>query len=598
VSEGIGRAWRGRFFRRIFARVGFLVVIGMLVVSLLTWEILQSWLREYINQQLSNQARLAQVAITRCWPDPTAEQLQSACESVREATGLRTTVIDPFGVVLADSDAPASAMENHAGRAEVAAALSGKMGTDRRLSATVQHPFVYVAAPMQFEGRLAAVVRVAAPAEDIERREAALVQWIGIAVGVALPLTLLIAWFLSKRLAGPVQQVSAWAQRLATGDLDARLDLSGGDEVGQVAGALERMRINLVARIREVQQRRQDLEITLAHLEEGVIAVDASGIVLMENEAARRLLGNESTSCPDRLGKGLENTFLRKTWEDARRNAARELRREITLEHGGRKRTLNVTITRVPESRTSIAWLLCLQDITALARSAAMKAEFVANASHELRTPVASIRAAAETLRADGLEAEQRMRFMSVIERNIERLQNLTEDLIHLNRVESASPELNITTFRIEEILASLRSSFAEPVRQKRASLSFASEVDEMTTDPRWLELVLKNLIDNSVKFISEGGRVEVRCWQEDGNTAFVVEDDGCGIPPADLERVFERFYQVDRSRSLSSGGTGLGLAIVKHAVHALGGEVSIQSEVGRGTTVKLRLPSPVPCAH
>lgn len=590
--------WQGRFFTRVFTRLGLLIALGMLVVGGFTWQIMQHWLREYVVEQLRNQAHLALLSVERNWTTYQPRQLQEQCRQVREQTGLRMTIIAPDGRVLADSNADPSEMENHAGRPEVVSALQGEVGLHERVSASVRQPFFYVAMPLLQAGELVAVVRVATPAEDIQRRERAIRQLIGTGLAVALPLALLLAWLLSRALAAPIQRVSTWAQQLATGDLVTRLEIRGDDEIKQMADSLDRMRSNLAARIREAQQQRQDLEITVSNLEEGVIAVNRDGIVLLANAAARRLLGLRYSPAGGPLAEQLTHRGLRRFWEDALGAGTSESRRELTIESDGGTRTLDVSILHVTQIETPIAWLVCLRDITAIARSVAMKTDFVANASHELRTPVASIRAAVETLRETGLDEPTRRRFLSIIDRNVDRLQNLTEDLMHLNKVESVAVELVESTFDPAEVFAALRTMFEDALRQKQAELTYVSDVDLIHTDQRWLELVLKNLLDNAVKFIGPGGRIHLRCAAVGEKVAFEVQDNGCGIPPEDMDRVFERFYQVDKSRAMNVGGTGLGLAIVKHAVSAMRGEVSISSTVGVGTVVRFMIPALAPATR
>jgi len=582
--------WQGRFFKRVFSRLGALLCVGMLLVCAVTWQIMHRWLAGYTQDQIINQAHLTKLVIERQWPLD-GEALQRECDLMHELTLLRLTVMSPDGRVIADSNANPTEMENHSKRPEVVAALAGRIGQDLRKSSSVGEDFVYIAMPLVHEGRLAAVVRAAAPAADLKRREEALVKWITIGLAIAIPLALLGAWVLSKALARPVQRVSVLARRLSTGDLQDRVEVGGDDEIWQVAESLETMRENLLARVREVQQQRMDLEVTVSHLEEGIITVDRAGLVLTANDAARRLLAVDSPLLGRLLSEQISNEALRDMWTEALAAGRPELRRELKRSKVPGAAQLSVTIIRVTEPSTPIAWLICIRDITALARSAAMKTDFVANASHELRTPVASIRAAVETLNADGLDREMTRRFMSVIARNVERLQNLTEDLMDLNRVESESPDLSVRRFRPDEVFASIRSVFAEALRQKSVRLEFSNEVEELETDPRWLELVLKNLVDNAVKFVGIGGRIEIRCRHEGDMARLDVEDNGCGIPKADLERVFERFYQVDKSRRVGIGGTGLGLAIVKHAVLGMGGEVSIASEEGRFTRVSFTVP-------
>jgi two-component system phosphate regulon sensor histidine kinase PhoR len=597
VREFYPDYWHGRFFRRLYSRIGLLVAAGMVAVCLLTWQIAQQVWLVYADEQLRNSAALAEMAIRAAWPARSPETLAGCCRQMRERSGLRLTVIDPSGNVLGESDALPARMENHAGRPEVQAALQGRIGTDRRNSASVGRPYIYVAVPMWIEGRLEGVVRVAAPVEDFARREASLVKWVAAGLGVALPLALLTALAVARTLAGPVQRVGRWAQRLATGDLETRLELAREDEVGQVAASLERMRASLAERIREGHRQRQELEVLLAHLEEGIIAVNDQGVVLTTNAAARALLGAEGRLVGWPLAVGLARGPLSALWSEAVASGGAELRRQVSLDGPGSPRTVDVTITRVREADSAISWLLAVRDITELARSSAMKADFVANASHELRTPVASIQAALETLQTDGLDAATRERFMAIIARSVGRLSHLTEDLMQLNRVESMTPEPEAAPVEAELVVHSLFSLHGEALRQKGAAAVYEGPPVTLFTDRRWLELILRNLIDNAVKFIGPGGRIRVRCRQEDDRTYFDVEDNGCGIPRADLDRVFERFYQVDKSRSVSTGGTGLGLAIVKHAVQRLRGGVTLQSEVGTGTKVTFWLPSRAPDA-
>ncbi len=586
--------WRGRFFKRVFTRLALLLSLGILLVCILTWQLMQQWLREYVNDNLRRHAQVARLVISRDWPYPATDPLQRVCSEVRERTGIRLTVIAPDGGVLGDSDAIPAEMENHATRPEVVEALAGRVGRHRRTSASVGRPFVYVAIPMSRDNQIAAIVRVAAPAKDIADREAAVAQWIGVGLAVALPLSLILAWFLARDLANPIHRLGAGARRLATGDLTTQVEVFGNDEIAQIAESLERMRSSLASRIRDAQRKRQDLEVVLRNVEEGVIAVDADGTVLMVNAAARKLLGITTSPVGGPLRAQLGRRSLGPLWDDAVAADAAELQREIVMPGPAGEHTVDAMAVRVDDPDTPIRWLLCLRDITAVAHSAAMKADFVANASHELRTPVASIRAAVDTLLSDDLEHATRQRFVSVIDRHVGRLQDLTDDLMNLNRVESPNYRLAASSFSPAEVFELMKSSFAAALLKKQATLEYECSIGQVTADRRSFDIILKNLVDNAVKFIAPGGRVELACRSNGDTIWFDVRDNGCGIPPEDIERVFERFYRVDKSRGGTEGGTGLGLAIVKHAVSAMGGDVRISSQLGEGTKVSFSIPSSI----
>jgi two-component system phosphate regulon sensor histidine kinase PhoR len=582
---------KGSFFKRVFTRLGLMLCIGMLLVAAFAWQIMQHWLSDYTVEQLRNSAHLATRVMARSWPE-SAAALQENCSLIKNDTGLRTTVILPDGEVIADSDAQAKSMANHSDRPEVIEALQGRTGVNRRLSASVGHSFVYVAVPLIVDGATVAIVRVAAPSEDLARRERAIWQLIAAGLCVALPLALIIAWFMSRGLAAPIQRVGAWANRLGRGDLSMRLEVQGDDEIRQVAAALDRMRRSLSDRIQEAHQQRRDLAITIGTLEEGVIAVNQDGIVLLVNPAATRILGIAHSLVGGPIVEQIPDRGLRRLWEETTSSGSNEVRREIILTSNGAARTVDALIIHVVDTETPIAWLMCLRDITAIAKSVAMKSDFVANASHELRTPVAAIRAAVDTLREPGIDADARSRFMAMIDRNLNRLQALTDDLMNLSKVESVDIELTYSTFDLEEVYAAMRATFGEVLNAKHATISMTSDVGPIHTDQRWLELILKNLVDNAVKFIPDGGSIKLSCRREDKFAVFEVEDNGCGIDMEDLDRVFERFYQVDKSRSMNQGGTGLGLAIVKHAVNAMHGKVAIRSKVGEGTVVSFQIPA------
>lgn len=422
--------------------------------------------------------------------------------------------------------------------------------------------------------------------------EAALGRWIGVALAVAVPLSLVLAWFLARAVARPIDRVGRWAGRLAAGDMSTELDIARNDEIGLVAEALERMRSRLVEQIGEARQQRRDLEATLANLEEGVIAVDRGGIVITANAAAGRMLNLPTSLVGGPLREQLGQRALGRLWDEAVAADERETRRDLVVTGPDGDRTINAAVIRVVAGDSPIAWLLCLRDITAVARSAAMRADFVAAASHELRTPVASIRAATETLQADDVASDSRRRFLDIIDRGAQRLEDLTEDLLQLNRLESPAHEPVASSIDLDELLSALRVTFADALAAKNATFDLDASVRRITTDRRSLELVLENLVDNAVKFIDDGGRIELACRPDGDRVRFDVRDDGCGIPAVDLDRVFERFYQVDKSRSRAAGGTGLGLAIVKHAVTAMGGRVTIAGEIGSGTTVTFWIPA------
>ncbi len=270
--------------------------------------------------------------------------------------------------------------------------------------------------------------------------------------------------------------------------------------------------------------------------------------------------------------------------------------RQIEIIDSGARRFLAVQAVAIPRASTAaIGGLIVAGDVTAIARAAAMKAEFVANASHELRTPLATIRAAVDSLvAADPQDGQTREKVLAMLDRHVQRLQDLTNDLLDLHNTERPKDRL-----RLEEVTSSslanwANSLFQERAREKGLTLEVSAPTEfSFPTDRKLVELVLQNLLDNAIKFTPAGGSIRCLMSRENDRTVLSVSDTGCGIRMEDQPRVFERFFQADTSRKGDSRvrGTGLGLAIVRHAVERLGAKIDLQSELGRGTTVIVRLP-------
>jgi two-component system phosphate regulon sensor histidine kinase PhoR len=238
-----------------------------------------------------------------------------------------------------------------------------------------------------------------------------------------------------------------------------------------------------------------------------------------------------------------------------------------------------------------------LHDVSELAHVETMRREFVANASHELRTPLAAIRGFAETLLGDpALPDEQRQNYLEVIDRHARRLGTLVDDLLELSRIESGQAPLDLQPVDVAAIASGLLRDVETRLAERRLEAdSQLSGPGEAWADPRAVWQILSNLLDNAIKYTEPGGRIRIRIVGDSRTVRVAVSDSGTGIPERDLARIFERFYRVDRARSRALGGTGLGLSIVKHLVQSQGGEITVESELGRGSTFRFNLPRAKP---
>lgn len=510
---------------------------------------------------------------------------------------IRLTLIDGNGKVLFDSDATANLMDNHNDRPEVVAARQRGEGDVARRSATLDEWSVYVARLMDPAKPNGAVVRVSQwrhPAPGLATSLAAVAGAAavsGLGAGLALWLMLRNQWVV------PLRRLRDSARLMAAGDWERRVPPAGAEEVRALAGELNELADTARRQSTELVSHRANVRSLADTLPDSVVVTDAGDRITLLNTSAAELFGVETDRA---LGQHLANVIgdqtLLQLIESLRFPATPDATpppsREVRIVREGQHRTYQAHVQRTAGGGA----LLVLRDVSTLSGTVQMKADFVANASHELRTPIAAIKIAFETLRDVYQEdTGQAERCLKIIDGHMNRLEEMLRDLLDLSRVESAEMKPHFRELISTELFATLRAALGPFARQKLVELVFDDdEPVPFVGDERLLNLVLKNLIENSIKFTPPGGSVTVRVVrkEEAGDVAITVSDTGVGIPPEHQDRVFERFYQVDPARSGSAGrGTGLGLAIVKHAVHAMGGTVQLRSSPGRGTVVTFTVP-------
>jgi two-component system phosphate regulon sensor histidine kinase PhoR len=504
------------------------------------------------------------------------------------------TLIRADGRLLGDSElgaAELAAAANHGDRPEVREALARGHGGATRYSSTLRERMMYVAAAFLRGDRVAGVARVALPLTQVDETVGRL-RWL---VFVAGALALLAAIVLSSVAAGwtarGVRFVTETARRMAGGNLGLRTRASGTDEIGELGRALDGLAESLSRSLDELRDERDLLGGILQGMREGVLLLDPDGRILVVNAALREMLLLDADVVRRPLLEAVRHAGLRDAIERARR-ADEPTAGEIETT-GLKPRRLLVRAARLGDRQRGL--LVVFVDVTDLRRLETIRKDFVANVSHELRTPVASIRSAAETLR-DGAAADPQAaaRFHEIIERNAERLHRLIDDLLDLSRIESREFRLSLEALDVPEVARHVLSLFRERAEGRRIRLEsdFPAGLPPARADRRALEQVLANLIDNAIKYCPEGAAVAVRGETESGQVRLLVVDDGPGIEPQHLPRLFERFYRVDTGRSRELGGTGLGLSIVKHLVEAMHGAVSVESTPGKGSTFTFTLPA------
>jgi two-component system phosphate regulon sensor histidine kinase PhoR len=602
----------GRLVRLVRSRIAIkltLTLVGFVGVALIVAGVyldraLETFAVEALEARLATAARLAQDDIAALLREGAgALELQQRAVRDARATGARVTIIAPDGTVRADSDvevADLGRVENHAQRPEVRAALAGSQGRDLRTSATVSRPLLYVAVPVEDGGRVLAVLRLALPLEVVTGSHRRLDRVMRIGGLVALAAAFGIGLFVARRVTRPVVEMQASARRMSEGELGLRAPAGSLDEIGALGRALNVMMARLQQQIEDLRQERAKATAILDGMVEGVIAVDAHEAVVLMNGRARAMLGARPGAVEGKpFQEVVRNAELHEIFRKAQAaGAAGGLRRELGLTRPA-ARTLEVNALPLRLGGEPAGVLMVLHDVTELRRLEQVRTEFVANVSHELRTPLTAIQGYLETLLGGGLEEpEQARKFLDIAFRHTERLGRLLGDLTDLSNIELGKVTLQTEVVRLDDVLDSVLAIIRRRADSGGVALrtDLPADLPAVRADHDRLAQILINLVDNAVKYTPRDGTVIIGARPlEGGRVEVVVADTGVGIPRADLPRITERFYRVDKARSRELGGTGLGLAIVKHLVLAHGGELRIESEEGRGTTVRFTLPAETP---
>jgi len=557
----------------------FLLVIGATAITLqlTVHRVWERTLREQIERNLKEKtlmfANRVETDRQHSLADITSQEGQAA-----EA---RATVIDPTGKVLADSEADPSTMENHAHRPEFVAALAGKIGVDERNSRTVSVPFVYVAAPVS-----GGAVRLAYPLPEIEITDRPLRKALFWGSFSAFIFAVLVAAAASQYVGRRLQRIVTFAERVAGGDLTARIASTSTDEIGQVAAALDKTARRVEESYARVQTSQRELETLLNSMQDAVIAVDADERVQWANRGMNRLLLHAPRLNAPLIDSVRDPDFLAAVQEAARDQVVRSARSN-TIASG---RTFDVTAAPMPGGGA----VAVLRDLTETERMEKSRRDFIANVSHELRTPLTSIQGYTETLLDSPLENNNVREFLEIIRKNSARMSRLTEDLLTLARVESGEQRFGIQRVSAEELLRDALESFREVARSYGVELAIENSVPAgyVNADREAIHQVFSNLIENALKYAASGKKVILGARATESGVEFYVRDFGPGISSEHLPRLFERFYRVDKARSRESGGTGLGLAIAKHIVLAHEGTIRAESELHHGSTFLFTLPA------
>lgn len=518
-------------------------------------------------------------------------------EHIAKLTNSRITFITKDGKVIGDSEKNPLEMDNHSTREEEVLAAKEGIGRAIRYSDTLNREMLYVAGAVVsdqgFDGYIRLSMALNAVTEGLNR------AWMIMAGGLVL--LFIAATFVSYKVASgmtsPLEQITRVARRITDLDYDARVPMNRRDEIGQLATAINAMADSLQAQLKTIRDNEDLLQSVLDNMTGGIVMINAEGEIALLNRAAEQLLDVKNSEMAGHSFKELKHHYelSRLIEEGVSRNEAVHEERSI---YNPTERIVRLDGVPMMQDGSNRGMLFLLQEVTEIRRLEKMRSEFVANVSHELKTPVAAVKGFAETLLGGGVKDEKTARsFLQIIYDENERLNRLIGDILELSKIESKRAQLECSPVHLIEFFDSLLETLSKVAEKKNISLNAAvPEELFMEGDEDKLRQIFINLISNAINYTQDGGSVNVNVvngQKADGTetVVFTVRDTGMGIPRKDLPRIFERFYRVDKARSRSSGGTGLGLSIVKHLVELHHGSISVESDLGIGSSFILELP-------
>ena len=575
----------------------YLAIIIIALITLIFYASI-SIKRFYLKQtQTDLQARafLIQEQIFELLEPLNEKAIDRFCKKTGQLASTRITVILPDGKVAGDSKADPVLMDNHADRPEFLQALTESMGSSMRYSRTLEQNFMYVGITVKKGNDLLAVIRTSIPIDVIGLAVKEIQTKIIFGGLIITLLAAIVSLFVSRRISQPIERLKKVANNLSQGDFQYRMPSSDIEEIGSLYEAIKSMAQELHRRINTIMQQSNQIEAILSSMVEGVIAVNSDERVIWMNNSAASMLECDISKAQNRsVQEVIRNSefqhFVKKTL-----SSNLPVEQDFNM-FAGEERFVNVHGTLLRDAEENqIGALIVLNDITRLRRLENIRKEFVANVSHEIKTPITAIKGFVETLNDDKVkERQDTKRFLEIITKHAKRLEAIIEDLLSLSKIEkdAETEGIHLSDGRIHDILKTAVQICEAKANAKEINMEVRCD-EELTAkiNPPLLEQAVVNLIDNAIKYSDPSSTIWIIGSQDNQALMISVKDEGRGIDKQHLPRVFERFYRVDKARSRQMGGTGLGLAIVKHIAQAHGGHVSVESTPGKGSVLTIHLP-------
>lgn len=577
--------------KKLFLTYIFVIVLTIMFAVGLSWRSMDRYFVEKVEEETQIEGTMIKKLIQEVFEEE--DDLGAYVGELADLSDVRITLIDMQGKVLIDSDNEVDKMDNHANRPEVRGALRGYETSSSRYSNTMETAFYYYAMPIEtlsFDG----VVRVSVAVNEIQAITFDMISIIFIGIGFGAVLAIAVAYFVTKRLMMPVNELTSVAKIIAEGNYDEKIYISQNDQIGELADAFNSMTFVLRKNIWELTRKNAELESILTSMSSGLAAINNDYKLALYNDNFLKMLDLPDG---DLQGKYFYEFARQLTvFEMVERSIKEQIQvtDEAKIMVDGEETVVQITATPIFDKEVghkSLGVLVILMDVTQIRKLEHMRRNFVSNVTHELKTPLTSIRGFVDTLKGGAIKQEDvALRFLDIIDIETDRLSMLIQDILSLSEIETIVGEKNVDVYPLTEIIDEVIDIIPAPQEGVEIIKDIQADLPNYKCNKNRMKQLLINLVDNSVKY-TEQGYVKVKAYESYGFLHLIVEDTGMGIEHKHLSRIFERFYRIDKGRSRKMGGTGLGLSIVKHIVELYNGDIKIESAVGEGTTISIKMP-------
>ncbi len=586
--------WKSIRWKIIFVYF-LLVFIAMIIVGVFILQQLEAYHLDTVKQNLERLYTNHISESIQKYDDIVASKndIQSDAETWTKGIEEEVFVIDDYFNIIASS----SSLINRDAIDVLDADLitAGFNGIETSKHITVQDkPTMNMVYPIKEDNRVKGIVYLRSDLSSIydamERSKLIFIR----AIVLALFITVILGFFIARSITVPINDVTEKAERMAKGDFSQIVSVKSDDEIGRLAEMFNFLRIKLDSTLLQINNEKSKLETILKYMADGLIAVGTNGNIIHTNPAAIQMLKISDYDISCKTYDEIIKRYSEKLTLEYIKNNMEVWEGRENFEYGK-----SVFLARYApfkdENANNIGIVMVIQDITKRQKFENMQREFVANVSHELKTPLTSIKSYTETLLDGAIEdKEMAIQFLTVVDSESDRMGRLVKDLLQLSRLDYKREKWNKTNNNLLDIVKTAVLKIQINVKNKNQYLNKLYKENEyipVYVDKDRIDQVILNILSNAIKYTQEGGRIDIDTVRKENEAHIVIRDNGIGIPEEDIPRLFERFYRVDKARSRVLGGTGLGLSIAKQIIQEHGGDITIESQEGKGTTATITLP-------